>query len=78
MKSTKALLALSLALILVSPSQADCPEDLDGDGWIGLQDLAILLGRYGQPGGEGDINEDGVVDIIDLAILLGVYNTPCP
>lgn len=60
-----------------------CPEDIDGDGFVGLSDLAGLLAAYGTVEGEtgynpaADINRDGAVDLSDLAALLAAYNTPC-
>jgi hypothetical protein len=63
------------------PCGPDCPGDLDGDGLIGLPDLAILLAHYPTETGavyeEGDIDEDGDVDLADLASLLSVYGTEC-
>jgi hypothetical protein len=61
------------------PFEPDCPADLDGDGTIGLGDLAILLGNYERPGGpdEGDLTGDGFVGLADLAIMLSVYGTDC-
>jgi uncharacterized membrane protein len=60
---------------------SDCPEDIDGDGYVGLADLAILLANYGTTSGagpdDGDINGDGAVDLADLAMLLAVYDTSC-
>jgi len=60
----------------------ECPEDLNGDGVVGLADLAILLAHYGTTVGalpeEGDIDRDGDVDLADLAALLAVYGTTCP
>ena len=59
-----------------------CPGDLDGDGAIGLSDLASLLANYGATSGvdyfDGDIDLDGDVDLSDLAELLAVYGTTCP
>ncbi|GMU84025.1 MAG: hypothetical protein AMXMBFR47_38950 [Planctomycetota bacterium] len=61
---------------------AACLGDLDGDGAIGLQDLATLLGHFGAPAGatsgDGDTDGDGDVDLSDLAVLLGRYGTACP
>jgi probable HAF family extracellular repeat protein len=58
-----------------------CPGDLDGDGYVGLEDLAQLLAHYGTPSGatyeDGDIDGDGDVDLADLATLLSVYGTTC-
>jgi hypothetical protein len=46
------------------------PADLDGDGSVNAQDLAILLGAWGQGGGAADLDGDGQVNAADLAILL--------
>jgi len=58
-----------------------CFGDLDGDGQVGLSDLAQLLGSYGTTSGaaydDGDLDDDGDVDLTDLAALLGVYGTVC-
>lgn len=59
-----------------------CPPDLDGDGHIGLSDLAILLSNFGTPGGaspqDGDLDDDGDVDLSDLAALLANFGATCP
>jgi hypothetical protein len=59
-----------------------CFGDLDGDGAIGLSDLAQLLSNYGTTSGavyeDGDLDGDGDIDLADLAGLLGVYGTTCP
>ena len=58
-----------------------CLGDIDGDGSIGLSDLAQLLGHYGQTGVsyyEGDLDVDGDVDLDDLAEFLSRYGDPCP
>jgi len=61
--------------------EQECFGDLDGDGVVGIADLAQLLGHYGVTGGatyeDGDLDGDGDVDIADLAALLGVYGTVC-
>ena len=58
-----------------------CVGDLDGDGEVGLTDLAELLGNYGITSGaspeQGDLDGDGDVDLSDLAELLGNYGTVC-
>jgi len=58
-----------------------CFGDLNGDGAIGIADLAQLLGSYGETGGvsyyDGDLDGDGDVDLADLAELLGRYGETC-
>lgn len=49
------------------------PGDLDNDGGVSLQDLAILLGDFGLVHSPGDIDADGDVDVQDLAHLLGNF-----
>ncbi len=62
------------------PGGIPCPEDLDGDGLIGLGDLSILLTNFGGTGGPGtgDLDNDGDVDLVDLSSFLTVFGTPCP
>jgi hypothetical protein len=59
-----------------------CFADLDGDGQVGLSDLAQLLSNYGMTSGmtydDGDLDGDGDVDLSDLAAMLAAYGTPCP
>ena len=50
------------------------PSDLNQDGVVNGQDLAILLAGWGGKGGTADINEDGVVNGIDLATLLASWS----
>lgn len=58
-----------------------CFGDVDGDGQIGLVDLAFLLTNFGLPSGatpeQGDLDVDGDVDLTDLANLLIVFGLPC-
>ncbi|GMU80534.1 MAG: hypothetical protein AMXMBFR47_04050 [Planctomycetota bacterium] len=70
-----------VAFSLISGGAPPCPGDLDGDGQVGLSDLAALLSNFGTPGGatpdQGDLDGDGDVDLSDLAILLGAFGTTC-
>jgi hypothetical protein len=50
------------------------PEDLNDDGVVNAQDLAILLGAWGATGGPADLNGDGVVGAADLAQLLSAWD----
>ncbi len=55
--------------------------DLDGDGHVGLQDLAILLSSFGlcsgMPGfvAAADFDGDGCVGLQDMAVLLAYFGT---
>lgn len=59
----------------------DLPGDLDHDGVIALNDLAILLSHFGTLSGatyeDGDLDADGDVDLTDLAVLLAGFGTMC-
>lgn len=51
---------------------ADCPADLSGDGTVGPEDLAQVLGAWGGRG-SADLSGDGTVGPDDLALLLGAW-----
>ncbi len=53
-----------------------CLPDLTGDGSIGGDDLAVLLGQWGSVG-SADLDGNGIVDAGDLAIVLGAWGA-CP
>lgn len=53
-----------------------CPADLNGNGGVGPEDLATLLGQWGQKGVPADLDGGGVGPS-DLAILLGAWGL-CP
>lgn len=70
----------------VTPPEEDppCVGDINGDGFVDLNDLAIVLSSYGlAPGDNGynpgaDLNGNGVVDLDDLTIALSRFGTHCP
>lgn len=72
--------ASNAADVTVVGASPDCPEDLDGDGVVGLSDLSVLLTNFGLAGGpaDGDITGDGVIDLADLSALLTAFGTECP
>lgn len=59
----------------------DCPGDVNGDGSVGLADLATLLANFGTAQGAtlemGDLDGDGDVDLADLATLLANFGATC-
>ena len=58
-----------------------CFGDLDGDNYVGLGDLSVLLANYGTTTGagyqDGDLDNEGDVDLADLSALLAIYGTTC-
>ncbi len=59
-----------------------CPADVDWDGEVGITDLLMVLGEWGQGSGTTDfagVNDgpDGIVDIHDFLGVLGAWG-PCP
>ncbi|MHC4415288.1 MAG: hypothetical protein ACYS0G_08395 [Planctomycetota bacterium] len=55
-----------------------CPWDLTDDGFVGINDLLILLANWGpNPGHPADFNGDDFVGINDLLALLANWGT-CP
>lgn len=54
-----------------------CRFDLNGDGEVGAEDLAILLGAWGPCEGRcpADFDGNGEVGAADLAILLGAWGS---
>ncbi|MCY3742208.1 MAG: cohesin domain-containing protein [Candidatus Poribacteria bacterium] len=50
--------------------------DVNGDGVVNVQDLALVAGQLGQTGtNRADVNGDGVVNVQDLAIVAGALGT---
>lgn len=59
------------------------PGDLNGDGYVGIGDLNIVMGNWNQavtPGDLllGDLNGDGFVGVEDLTFVLSTWNTGTP
>ncbi|MBN8646102.1 MAG: hypothetical protein J0L61_12780 [Planctomycetes bacterium] len=79
-----AISADDIASLRATPTAVAGPKrcfcDLNNDGVRNTADLAVFLGRFGQPasiGSLGDINYDGVVNTGDLAIFLGRFGETC-
>jgi hypothetical protein len=64
-------------LTIVFPN--NCPEDLNQDGIIAVEDILIILANYGCQGVDctGDIDMDGTVGVSDILDLLGQFSSTC-
>jgi len=68
---------------IVLPPRNPCPEDINGDGQVGLEDLASVLAAYGSLPGDpsynpnADVDGDGQIGLSDLARVLAMYGTAC-
>lgn len=56
---------------------AECPTDLNLDGTVDADDLAIVLARWGADRGLSDVDLSGTVDAGDLAGLLASWGQSC-
>ena len=58
--------------------EALCPEDLDNDGLVNVNDILLLLGEFGcTVDCTFDLNGVPGVDVADFLLLLGAYGLPC-
>ena len=52
-----------------------CPEDLDGDGLINVNDLLTVVGDWGLTDSEADIDGNGIVDTPDLLAVIAAWGS---
>ena len=65
----------------VMPDAVTIPGDLDGDGFVGIADLNIILGMWNntvQDNHPADPSGDNFVGIADLNVVLGNWNAGTP
>lgn len=75
------LASFSLIALLLCPNpvQAKIPEDLNQDGKVDIEDIAIAAQAFGSYPGhlrwnpEADLDGDGKVSIIDIAIIAKAF-----
>ena len=57
----------------------DCPADLNGDGFVNVIDLLMLIGSFGPcEGCPADFGDDGFVGVLDLLEVLGQWGVCSP
>lgn len=58
--------------------ESQCPEDLDNDGLVNVNDILLLLAEFGcVTDCTFDLNGVPGVDVADFLILLGAFGLPC-
>ena len=64
-------------LTLVFPN--NCPEDVNSDGIVAVDDILILLSNFGCEGPtcNGDIDQDGIVGVSDILSVLSSFSLTC-
>lgn len=70
----------TIALSIRSEGGPTCEGDADGDGAIGLGDIAVMILHWtetGRPGIPGDVNLDGVVGLADVAVAILEWTNVC-
>ena len=65
------------AAALIEVEGDSCVGDLDWDGDIDVDDLALTLDFWGDFSGNGDANQDGAVNVNDILWLLDYWGS-CP
>ena len=72
----------TVQLVLLTPISESIPGDLDGDGFVGLSDLDLVLNNWNMstPGIDpaADPTGDGFVGLDDLDVVLGSWNNGTP
>jgi len=53
------------------PDECKCLADINGDGYVNISDLLIVIDQWGLPNSPADLNQDGIVDVSDLLIVVG-------
>ena len=67
----------AIGLTLVFPN--NCPEDINGDGLVAVDDILTLLSSFGCTGSNcvGDLDGDDVVGVNDILTVLSAFSTSC-
>jgi len=79
----KAIVGASAAMVqdigstyIFDISEPACPADVNGDGYVNVSDLLVVIDQWGLADSPADLNSDGIVDVTDLLIVVGNWG-PC-
>lgn len=73
-------LSQEFPFILFGAATPACPGDADGDGSIGLSDVALMITNWSftvAPGTQGDVSGNGTVGLEDLAVVINNWGVSC-
>ncbi|UCD75070.1 MAG: hypothetical protein JSV91_14950 [Phycisphaerales bacterium] len=56
--------------------ESTCPEDVNDDDMVDIDDVFAVLAHWGEGAGTYDVNDDGMVDIDDVFAVLSAWG-PC-
>ena len=69
----------SQTIFVTNDPPTGCPEDLDGDLFIGVSDVLAALGEFGCTSGcPIDLDGDGATTVNDILTLLSSFGEECP
>ena len=68
--------AAQLSIVVAIADSDGIPEDLDGDGSVGIGDVLVVLGSWGSCSCcSSDLNGDGDVNVSDLLALIAAWDS---
>ena len=82
-QTPRGLLVRSAGLAFFDFVTCPCPADLNGDGFVGMADLMLILDAFNTTPSDpnynpnADTNGDKVIDFADLNVILASFNQPC-
>ena len=60
------------------PDECECPGDVNGDGFVNINDLLAIVGAWGECSScSEDINGDGYANVTDLLMVIDAWGA-CP
>lgn len=56
------------------PDDCECPTDTTGDGTTDVNDLLLVIARFGLGPGDADVDGSGDVDVTDILLVIDMWN----